>query len=110
MAARKAIHVGVQMELHALGAPGVWLERPEDLCVIICLLGQKRRTCLLPPVFPVQIFERIKVRRSRGGGGGGGGGGGPLRSFEAPPCSLGWSIELQMDGRTDRLMDGCADG
>jgi hypothetical protein len=54
----------VELTLHQVSAPGARLPTKEDLYLNVCLLGQQRRTRLVPALFPLKfadhlIFEKV---------------------------------------------------
>lgn len=49
----------VELTLHEVSAPGARLANKEDLYLNVCLLGQQRRTRLVPPLFPLKFADHL---------------------------------------------------
>ena len=56
----KAFKCTVDLAIHKVTAPGVRLGNKDDLYLNVCLLGQQRRTRLVPSQFPL-IFDNHLV-------------------------------------------------
>ncbi|CAH1773724.1 unnamed protein product [Owenia fusiformis] len=60
---KKGLRCTVEVNVHAVTAPGVWLQRRDDVYISVCLLGQHRRSQLVTPVFPLLIHEKMRFEK-----------------------------------------------
>uniref|UniRef100_H2YX03 Spermatogenesis-associated protein 6 N-terminal domain-containing protein n=1 Tax=Ciona savignyi TaxID=51511 RepID=H2YX03_CIOSA len=60
MPRRKALKVVVDVQFHAITCPGVFLAEQQDVFLNVELLGQRRRTKSVPPVFPFLFHEKLR--------------------------------------------------
>ena len=58
-AASKDYRYSVELNIHALDAPGTRLIKTGDIYINICLLGMHKRTRLMPPHLPMHIDQRV---------------------------------------------------
>lgn len=56
---KKAFKYSVDLNIHAVDAPGTRITAPGDLYINICLLGKHKRTRMVPPSFPMHIDEQL---------------------------------------------------
>lgn len=49
----------VELTLQEVSAPGARLPTKDDLYLNVCLLGQQRRTRLVPPLFPLKFADHL---------------------------------------------------
>ena len=61
---KKALKLYIELNIHAVDAPGTRLRTNENLALNICLLGQHQRTRFFPAQFPLHIgqtfhFEKV---------------------------------------------------
>ncbi|CAH1243175.1 SPATA6 [Branchiostoma lanceolatum] len=61
---RKALKCVVDLSVHAVTCPGVFLRERDDVYLSTCILGRYKRTKLLPPVFPLLYHEKFKFERT----------------------------------------------
>lgn len=57
---RRALRCLVDINIHAITCPGVWLPRRDDVYLNISLFNQLRRTQLTTPAFPILFHEKFK--------------------------------------------------
>ncbi len=55
----KAYKYSVELDVHAVDAPGTRLTRKGDIYINICLLGIHKRTRLVPPYLPLHIDQKF---------------------------------------------------
>ena len=55
----KVYKYSVELDVHAVDAPGTRLTTKGDIFVNICLLGVHKRSRLLPPHLPMQIDQKL---------------------------------------------------
>ncbi|GFN97281.1 spermatogenesis-associated protein 6-like [Plakobranchus ocellatus] len=61
---RRALRCVVDLQLHALSAPGVWLPSKEDVYLSISMFSQYRNTRLQTSVFPLLIHEKFVFEKT----------------------------------------------
>ncbi|KAK7100576.1 hypothetical protein V1264_023501 [Littorina saxatilis] len=61
---RRAMRCVVDLSLHAVSAPGVWLPSKEDVYISVSMFGQYRNTRLLTSVFPLLIHEKFYFEKT----------------------------------------------
>lgn len=55
----KAYKYSIELDIHAVDAPGTRLTGKGDIYINICLLGIHKRTALMPPSLPMNIDQRF---------------------------------------------------
>ncbi|CAF0971233.1 unnamed protein product [Adineta ricciae] len=60
----KVYKYSVELDVHAVDAPGTRLTTKGDIFVNICLLGVHRRSRLLPPHLPMQIDQKFYFEKT----------------------------------------------
>ncbi|XP_044302145.1 spermatogenesis associated 6-like protein [Varanus komodoensis] len=53
------LKVVVELQIHAVSCPGVYLTEKNDVYLHVCILGQCKETDCLPPIFPLLFRERM---------------------------------------------------
>ncbi|XP_063149163.1 spermatogenesis associated 6-like protein [Candoia aspera] len=53
------LKVVVELQIHAVSCPGVYLTEKKDVYLSVCILGQCKETDCLPPVFPFLFHEKM---------------------------------------------------
>ncbi|XP_064606600.1 spermatogenesis-associated protein 6-like isoform X2 [Liolophura sinensis] len=61
---RRNIRIVVDLNIHAVTAPGVWLSSREDVYLGVSMFGQYRRTKLLRAMFPLFIHEKLRFEKT----------------------------------------------
>ncbi|KAL8582166.1 hypothetical protein ACOMHN_004085 [Nucella lapillus] len=61
---RRALRCCVELTIHAVSAPGVWLPSKEDVYISISLLGCHRVTNLARSIFPLIIHETFSIQKT----------------------------------------------
>ncbi|KAH9495191.1 spermatogenesis associated 6-like protein [Bulinus truncatus] len=61
---RRALRCVVDLQIHAVSAPGVWLPSKEDVYLSISLFNQYRNTRLLTSIFPLLIHEKFQFEKT----------------------------------------------
>jgi hypothetical protein len=61
---RRALRCVVDLELHAVSAPGVWLPSKEPVYLSISLFNQYRNTACYDSVFPLLINEEFRFEKT----------------------------------------------
>uniref|UniRef100_A0A2C9JHG1 Spermatogenesis-associated protein 6 N-terminal domain-containing protein n=1 Tax=Biomphalaria glabrata TaxID=6526 RepID=A0A2C9JHG1_BIOGL len=61
---RRALRCVVDLQIHALSAPGVWLPSKEDVYLSISLFNQYRNTRLLTSIFPLLVHEKFQFEKT----------------------------------------------
>ncbi|XP_076439943.1 uncharacterized protein LOC143279715 [Babylonia areolata] len=61
---RRALRCCVELSIHAVSAPGVWLPSKEDVYLSISLLDSHRITRLQTSVFPLLIHEQFSFQKT----------------------------------------------
>lgn len=56
---RKCLRCIVELSIHAVTCPGVWLPRRDDLYLRITLFNQVRHSLIVAPVFPLLLHEKF---------------------------------------------------
>ncbi|ELU16178.1 hypothetical protein CAPTEDRAFT_184083 [Capitella teleta] len=62
---RTALRCIVDINLHAVTCPGVWLPRRDDVYMTVTLFNQVRRSSLTAPIFPLPFHERFRFDKNR---------------------------------------------
>nr|XP_005998934.1 PREDICTED: spermatogenesis associated 6-like protein isoform X2 [Latimeria chalumnae] len=60
---RKVLKVVVELHIHAVTCPGVFLADKDDVYLSICILDQYRKTACLSPIFPLLIHEKMTFEK-----------------------------------------------
>jgi hypothetical protein len=55
----KTYKYSVELNVHAVDAPGTRITKQNDIYINICLLGVHKRTHLMPPNLPMHIDQRF---------------------------------------------------
>ncbi|XP_026531540.1 spermatogenesis associated 6-like protein [Notechis scutatus] len=53
------LKVVVELQIHAVSCPGVYLTEKNDVYLTVCVLGQCKETDCIPPVFPLLFHEKM---------------------------------------------------
>nr|XP_056704952.1 spermatogenesis associated 6-like protein [Euleptes europaea] len=53
------LKVVVELQIHAVSCPGVYLTEKNDVYLTVCILGQSKETDCLSPVFPLLFHEKM---------------------------------------------------
>ncbi|XP_075787748.1 spermatogenesis associated 6-like protein isoform X3 [Pelodiscus sinensis] len=53
------LKVVVELQIHAVTCPGVFLPEKHDIYLSVCILGQYKETECLPPIFPLLFHEKM---------------------------------------------------
>ncbi|XP_042308268.1 spermatogenesis associated 6-like protein isoform X2 [Sceloporus undulatus] len=53
------LKVVVELQVHAVSCPGVYLTEKSDVYLHVCILGQCKETDCLPPIFPLLFHEKM---------------------------------------------------
>ncbi|XP_015262947.1 PREDICTED: spermatogenesis associated 6-like protein [Gekko japonicus] len=53
------LKVVVELQIHAVSCPGVYLTERNDVYLTVCLLGQSKESDCLPPIFPLLFHEKM---------------------------------------------------
>ncbi|XP_070791665.1 spermatogenesis associated 6-like protein [Pituophis catenifer annectens] len=53
------LKVVVELQIHAVSCPGVYLTEKNDVYLTVCILGQCKETDCIPPVFPLLFHEKM---------------------------------------------------
>uniref|UniRef100_A0A1B6KF50 Spermatogenesis-associated protein 6 N-terminal domain-containing protein n=1 Tax=Graphocephala atropunctata TaxID=36148 RepID=A0A1B6KF50_9HEMI len=61
---RKAFHIGIDLDIHAVSCPGVWLCPKGDTMLRISMLGASAHTKRLEPSFPLLFHESFHFRKT----------------------------------------------
>lgn len=61
---RRALRCIVDLELHLVSAPGVWLPCKEDVYLSVSLFNQYRNTRLITSTFPLLIHEKFRFEKT----------------------------------------------
>ncbi|XP_054275618.1 uncharacterized protein LOC128994837 isoform X1 [Macrosteles quadrilineatus] len=61
---RKAFHIGIDIDIHAVTCPGVWLCPKGDAMLQISMLGASAHTKRVEPNFPLLFHERFHFRKT----------------------------------------------
>ncbi|XP_059142915.1 spermatogenesis associated 6-like protein [Physella acuta] len=61
---RRALRCIVDLQIHALSAPGVWLPSKEDVYLSVSLFNQYRNTRLLTSIFPLLVHEKFQFEKT----------------------------------------------
>lgn len=61
---RRALRCVVDLSLHAVSAPGVWLPSKEDVYLSVSMFGQYRNSRLLSSIFPLLIHEKFRFEKT----------------------------------------------
>ncbi|XP_033890928.3 spermatogenesis-associated protein 6 isoform X2 [Acipenser ruthenus] len=56
---QKAVKVVVELQLHAVTCPGVFLTNKDDVYLSVCIMGQYRKSACHLPVFPLLFHEKM---------------------------------------------------
>ncbi|KAM9137605.1 LOW QUALITY PROTEIN: spermatogenesis associated 6-like protein [Pangshura tecta] len=56
---RMPLKVVVELQIHAVTCPGVFLPEKHDIYLSVCILGQYKETECLPPIFPLLFHEKM---------------------------------------------------
>ncbi|XP_064626506.1 spermatogenesis-associated protein 6-like isoform X2 [Lineus longissimus] len=57
---RTALKCTVEIKIHAVSCPGVWLPNKDDVYLSVCMLGQHKRTPLVDSVFPLTFHTEMR--------------------------------------------------
>lgn len=55
----KTYRYSVELNVHAVDAPGTRLSTKDDIYINICLLGIHKRTNLMPPTLPMHVNQKF---------------------------------------------------
>uniref|UniRef100_A0A1B6JDS2 Spermatogenesis-associated protein 6 N-terminal domain-containing protein n=2 Tax=Homalodisca liturata TaxID=320908 RepID=A0A1B6JDS2_9HEMI len=61
---RKAFHIGIDLDIHAVSCPGVWLCPKGDTMLRISMLGASAHTKRVEPSFPLLFHESFHFRKT----------------------------------------------
>lgn len=61
---RRPLRCVVDLSLHAVSAPGVWLPSKEDVYLSVSMFGQYRNSRLLTSIFPLLIHEKFRFEKT----------------------------------------------
>ncbi|XP_077201047.1 spermatogenesis associated 6-like protein isoform X2 [Paroedura picta] len=53
------LKVVVELQIHAVSCPGVYLTEKNDVYLTVCLLGQSKESDCFPPIFPLLFHEKM---------------------------------------------------
>ncbi|XP_070598712.1 spermatogenesis associated 6-like protein isoform X2 [Erythrolamprus reginae] len=53
------LKVVVELQIHAVSCPGVYLTEKNDVYLTVCILGQCKETDCIPPMFPLLFHEKM---------------------------------------------------
>uniref|UniRef100_A0A8C3INF1 Spermatosis associated 6 like n=1 Tax=Chrysemys picta bellii TaxID=8478 RepID=A0A8C3INF1_CHRPI len=56
---RMPLKVVVELQIHAITCPGVFLPEKHDIYLSVCIMGQYKETECLPPIFPLLFHEKM---------------------------------------------------
>ncbi|KAM9329573.1 spermatogenesis associated 6-like protein [Gastrophryne carolinensis] len=57
------LKVVVELQIHAVTCPGVFLPDKDDIFLNVCLLGQCKETRCLPAIFPLLFHEKMRFEK-----------------------------------------------
>ncbi|KAK1174991.1 spermatogenesis associated 6-like protein isoform X1 [Acipenser oxyrinchus oxyrinchus] len=60
---QKAVKVVVELQLHAVTCPGVFLTDKDDVYLSVCIMGQYRKSACCLPVFPLLFHEKMTFEK-----------------------------------------------
>uniref|UniRef100_W5N4R3 Spermatogenesis associated 6-like n=1 Tax=Lepisosteus oculatus TaxID=7918 RepID=W5N4R3_LEPOC len=60
---QKAVKVMVELDLHAVTCPGVFLADKDDVYLSVCLMNQYKKTECVAPVFPFLFKEKMRFEK-----------------------------------------------
>ncbi|XP_041359383.1 spermatogenesis-associated protein 6-like isoform X3 [Gigantopelta aegis] len=61
---KRALRCVVNLKIHAVSAPGVWLPSKEQVYLSVYMLGQYRSTHLMSSIFPLLVDEKFKFEKT----------------------------------------------
>ncbi|XP_051785770.1 spermatogenesis associated 6-like protein isoform X2 [Erpetoichthys calabaricus] len=61
--AQKAVKAVIEVQLHAVTCPGVFLQDKDDVYLSVSLFGQYKKSKCLRPVFPLLLHEKMTFKK-----------------------------------------------
>ncbi|MBN3291617.1 SPAT6 protein, partial [Polypterus senegalus] len=61
--AQKAVKLVIELQLHAVTCPGVFLQDKDDVYLSVSLFGQYKKSKCLRPVFPLLLHEKMTFKK-----------------------------------------------
>ncbi|KAG8595622.1 hypothetical protein GDO81_001577, partial [Engystomops pustulosus] len=58
------LKVVVELQIHAVTCPGVFLPDKDDIFLNVSILGQSKETRCLPAVFPILFHEKMRFEKT----------------------------------------------